>query len=76
MRNTIYNDAENLGLEPRYEAKSGKEPSMDQVLDICNRIYEIATYDLKMVCVTINKLSENKPPCIRFVFHSPKKFPA
>ena len=36
-------NAENLGLVPIYEAKSGKEPTMDQELEICNRVYKIAT---------------------------------
>ena len=40
MRNTINYDAENLALENSYGAKSGKESIMDQVLDICNRVYE------------------------------------
>ena len=38
IRNTILHDAENLGLVPIKEAKSGKESSMDQELDICNRV--------------------------------------
>ena len=27
----------------------------DQELDICNRVFEIATYDMRIVCVTIEK---------------------
>ena len=65
MRNTIIHGAENLGLEPINEAKSGKESNMDQVLDICNKVYEIATYDITRVSVTIKKYSVNKPPYIR-----------
>ena len=38
IRNTVIHDAENLRLVPIYEAKSGKESSMDQELDFCNRI--------------------------------------
>ena len=34
---------------------------MDQELDICNRVYEIATYSLRRVCVTIKKNNVNKP---------------
>ena len=52
---TIIHDAENLGLVPIYEAKSGRESTMDQELDICNRVYEIATYNMRRVCVTIKK---------------------
>ena len=43
IRNTVFHDAENFGLVPIYEAKSGKESTMDQELEICNRVYEIAT---------------------------------
>ena len=37
---------------------------MDQEFDSCNRIFEIATYNLRRVCVTIKKYSVNKPPYI------------
>ena len=43
IRSTVIHDAGNRGLAPIYEAKSGKESTMDQELDICNRVYEIAT---------------------------------
>ena len=36
-------NAENLGFVPIYEAKSGKESTMDLELEICNRVYKIAT---------------------------------
>ena len=62
IRNTVIHDAENLGLEPTYEAKPGKESTMDQELEICNRVYEIATYNMRRVCVTIKKYSVIKPP--------------
>ena len=58
-------DAENLGLVPIYEAKSGKETTKDQELDICNRVYEIATYNMRRVYVTIKKYNVNKPPYIQ-----------
>ena len=45
MRNIVSYDPESLGLKQIYEAKPGKESTMDQVLDICNRVYEITTYD-------------------------------
>ena len=64
IRNTFIHDAENLRLVPIYEAKSGKESTMDRELDSCNRVYEIATYNLRRVCVTIKKYSVNKPPYI------------
>ena len=65
IRKTIIYDAENLGLVPIYEAKSGKESTMGQELDVCNRVYELATYNLRRVCVTIKKYNVNKPPYIQ-----------
>ena len=38
---------------------------MDQELDICNRVYETATYNMRSVCVTIKKYGLNKPPYIQ-----------
>ena len=49
IRKTVLHDAENLELVPKYDAKSGKESIMDQELDICNRVYEIATYVMRRV---------------------------
>ena len=43
IRNTVIHDAENLRLVPIYEAIPGKESTMGQELDICNRVCEIAT---------------------------------
>ena len=43
IRNSVYHDAENLGLVLIYEVKSGKESTMDQELANCNKVYEIAT---------------------------------
>ena len=45
--------AENHGFEPIDKAKSGKKSTMD---------HEIATFDIRRVCVTIKKYSVNKPP--------------
>ena len=59
--NTVIDDAEKLGLEPIYKANSGEESIIDQELDICNRVYETATYDMRRVFVTIKKHSVNKP---------------
>ena len=73
IRNTVIHDAENLGLVPIYEAKSGKESIMDQELDICNRVYEKLTYKVRRGCVTIKKYSVNKPPYIQIRLFTPKK---
>ena len=65
IRNTVIHDAENVGLVPIYEANSGKDSTMDQELEICNRVYEIATYNMRRVCVTIKKYSVNKTSYIQ-----------
>ena len=54
IRNTVIHDAENLGLVPINEAKSAKESTLDQELDICIRVYEIAKYKIRRVCVCHN----------------------
>ena len=59
---TVIHDDENLGLVPINEIKSGKESTMVQELEICNRVYEIATYNMGRMCVKIKKYSVNKPP--------------
>ena len=66
IRNTVIHDAENLGLVPIYDSKSGKESTMDQELGVCNRVYGIATYNMRRVCVTINKNSVTSHPTFRF----------
>ena len=73
IRKTAIQDAENLGLVPIFEAKSGKESTMDQELEICNRVYEIATYNMRRVCVTIKKYSMNKPPYIQIRLFTAKE---
>ena len=73
IRKTVIQDAENLGLVPLYEAKSGKESTMDQELEICNRVYEIATYKTRRVCVTIKKYSVKKPPYIQIQLFTAKE---
>ena len=55
----------NVGPVPIYEAKPGKESTMDQELEICNRVYEKATYNMRRVWVTIKKYSVNKQPYIQ-----------
>ena len=72
-RNTVIHDAENLGLVPIYEAKSGRESTMDQELDICNRVREIATYNMRRVCVTIKKYNVSKPPYIQIRLFTAKE---
>ena len=62
--------AENLGLEPIYEAKSGKESTMDQVL---HRVCNIATYDMGREFVTIKKYSVNKSPYIQIRLSTAKE---
>ena len=73
IRNTIIHDAENLGLVPIYEAKSGRESTMNQELDICNRLYETATYNMRRVCVTIKKYNVSKPPYIQIRLFTAKE---
>ena len=46
---------ENHEFEPIDKAKSGKESTMDHVLGICYGVYEIVTFDIRRVCVTIKK---------------------
>ena len=65
IRITVSHDAENLGLLSIYEAKSCKVSTMDQEPDICNRVYERATYNMRRVCVTIKKYNVNKPTYIQ-----------
>ena len=71
--NAVTHDVENLGPEPINEAKSVKESTMDQLLDISNRVYKTAKYDMKIVCVTIKKYSVNKPPFIQFRLFTAKE---
>ena len=73
FRNSLIHDAENLGLVPIYKAKSGKESTMDQELDICNRVYEIATYNMRRVFVIIKKYHVNKLPYIQIRLFTAKE---
>ena len=63
--NTVIHDAENIGLVPILELNSDNESTMDQELANCNKVYDIATYNRRQVCVTIKKYSVNKPPYIQ-----------
>ena len=74
VRKTIIHDAENFGLLLKYEAKSGKDSTMNQELDLCNREYEKATCNIRRLCVTIKKNKVNKPPYIQIrVFGAKEK---
>ena len=73
IRNTVIHDAEFLGLVPIIEAKSGKESTMDQALDICNRVYERATHNMRRVCVIIKKYNVSKPPYIQIRLFTAKE---
>ena len=46
---------------------------MDQELDICDRVNEIATYKTRRVCVTIKKYSVSKPPYIQIRLFTAKE---
>ena len=62
IQKTVIHHAENLGLVPINEAKSGKESIMDQELEICNRVYEIATYNMRRC--------HNQEECEQATLHS------
>ena len=64
-RNTVIHDAEKLGLVPILELTSDNESTMEQELANCNKVYDIATYNRRQVCVTIVKYNVNKPPYIQ-----------
>ena len=46
---------------------------MDQELNICNRVYEIATYNMRRVCLTIKKYNVNKKPYIQIRLFTAKE---
>ena len=71
IRNTVIHDAENLGLVPILELTSDKESTMDQELANCNKVYAIATYNRRQVCVTIKKYK--KPPYIQIRLFTAKE---
>ncbi|XP_063727293.1 thymosin beta-like [Symsagittifera roscoffensis] len=54
-------------LKPTETAEKNPLPTkekstMDQELDICNRVYDLATFNMRKVCVTIKTYKVNKPP--------------
>ena len=65
IRNTVIHDAKNLGLVPLLELTSDKESTMDQELANCKKVYDIATYNRREVCVTIKKYNVNKTTYIQ-----------
>ena len=73
IRNTVIHDAENLGLVPILELTSDKESTMDQELANCNKVYDIATYNRRQVCVTIKRYNINKPPYIQIRLFTAKE---
>ena len=73
IRNTVNQDVENFGLVLIYEAKSGKESTMDKEVANYNKVFEIATYNMRRVCVTIKKHSVNKSPYIQIRRLAPKE---
>ena len=48
------------------------KPNLDQELDICNRVYEIATYNMKRVGVAIKKYKVNKSSYIQIRLYTAK----
>ena len=73
IRNTVIHDAENLGLVPILELTSDKESTMDQELANCSKVYDIATYNRRQVCVTIKKYNINKPAYIQIRLFTAKE---
>ena len=65
IRNTVFHDAENLGLVPVLKTYSDKDSTMEQELASCHAVYDVATYMKRSMCVTIKKYSVNKPPFIQ-----------
>ena len=73
IRNTVIQDAENLGLVPILELTSDKESTMDQELASCNKVYDIATNNRRQVWVTIKKYNVNKSPYIQIRLFTAKE---
>ena len=71
--NTVIHDAENLGFVPIWDLISDKESTMDQELANCNKVYDIATYNRRHVCVTIKMYNVNTPPYIQIRLFTAKQ---
>ena len=48
--------------------------NFDQELDTCYRVYEVATYNKRRVCVIIKKYSVNKLPYLMIRLFTTKKY--
>ena len=46
---------------------------MDQERDISNKVYEIATYNIRRFCTTIKKYNSNKPTEIQIRLFTAKE---
>ena len=64
ITNTVFHDAENLRPVPILELTSDKESTVDQELANCDKVFDIAPYNRRPVCVTIKKYNVYKPPYI------------
>ena len=65
IRNTAIHVAGNLGLVHILELIPDKESTMDQELANCNKVYDIANYNRRQVCVKIKKNNVKQPPYIQ-----------
>ena len=62
-----------MGIVPKNKAISGKESTMDQELDICNKVYKIATYNMRRACILIKKYNVRKTPHIQIRLFTAKE---
>ena len=46
---------------------------MDQKLANCNKVYDIATYNRRQVCVTIKRYNINRPPYMQIRLFTEKE---
>ena len=72
-RNTVIHDAENLGLVPVLEPSSGKDSTVEQEIENCLAVYDVATYKKRRVCVIIKKYSVKQPPYIQIRLFTAKE---
>ena len=66
IRNTVSHNAEYLGLVPVLNFTSDEASTLDQELYNCNKVYDIAIFIRRQVCVTIKKYNVNKLLAFRF----------
>ena len=62
-----------MGIVPKNIAISGKESTMGQELDICNKVYKIATYNMRRACILIKKYNVRKTPYIQIRLFTAKE---